>query len=269
MLLIDAHVHMYPCFDPAALLNAAEENFRVQAGRLGAGEAYTGILLLTERSADKWYSHLAAHAAGAEQPCPGAGNRLLFPTLEQESLVLENREGKRIFLVAGRQVVSREGLEVLALLTRGEFADGRPLAELIAAVRDTGGVPVIPWAFGKWFGARGRFLRGFIREQERGFFLGDNGGRPFCIPVSPLLRQEMEQNRPVLSGSDPLPIPGEERRAGSFGVYVAAGLDEQAPAASLKAIIAAGDNQLKSYGRPMGFGRFLRNQWLLLRGGNV
>ena len=32
-----------------------------------------------------------------------------------------------------------------------EFADGRPIPDVLAAVAEAGAIPVIPWGFGKWW----------------------------------------------------------------------------------------------------------------------
>ena len=82
-------------------------------------------------------------------------------------------------LIAGRQIVTEENLEVLALLTDRKFEDGLPLQEVIQTVRENKGISVIPWGFGKWMGRRGRFLESALEEAENSeLFLGDNSGRP-------------------------------------------------------------------------------------------
>lgn len=268
MLLLDGHVHIYPCFDLGSLFDGAVQNFQVQARRLGAGDSYSGILLLTERPGENRFSTLSGAVSEQGGPCPGAVKWRLSATAERQSLALTGRNDAKIFLIAGRQVVSREGLEVLALLTAAEFEDGGSVSAVVRQITDAGGVPVIPWAFGKWFGSRGRILRELVQRDGRDFFLGDNGGRPVCYPVPGLLRHEMEQGRPVISGSDPLPIKGEEKRAGSFGVYADIGLDDRRPAGSLKKLMSDPVSPFAGYGNPLPFLRFVRNQWLLRRGCN-
>ncbi|MDW7772674.1 MAG: hypothetical protein SCH71_07260 [Desulfobulbaceae bacterium] len=265
MLLIDAHVHIYNCFDPAALFSAAARNFRIRARRMGVETSSSFILLLTEKQEDNRFAALSGEASDIGGPGSGPESWQISMTAEKECLVLTGNDHDKIFLIAGRQTVSREGLEVLALLTGAEFDDGLPASSLIKKIRDAGGVPVIPWAFGKWSGVRGRVLRRLLEMSGDDFFLGDNGGRPSCLPVPGLLRREKERGRAVISGSDPLPLPGEESRVGSFGIYVDAGLDAAAPVRQLKSLLAGTSSRFRSYGDPMPFFRFARNQCLLRR----
>jgi hypothetical protein len=46
MILVDAHVHIYGCFDLEKFFNAANFNFKSVAERLGHGNEFSGILLL-------------------------------------------------------------------------------------------------------------------------------------------------------------------------------------------------------------------------------
>lgn len=53
--------------------------------------------------------------------------------------------------MAGRQIVTAEKLEVLALGTDLDIDDGRPIREVLSLVTENGGLPVIPWGAGKWW----------------------------------------------------------------------------------------------------------------------
>lgn len=70
---------------------------------------------------------------------------LLTPTLEDRSLSARRQDGQTMILVAGRQLTTREGLEVLAIGTRTPLADGLPLDETLARIRAADAVPVLPW----------------------------------------------------------------------------------------------------------------------------
>ena len=84
-----------------------------------------------------------------------------------------------MFVVAGRQTVTAEGLEVLTFPTRGPAVDGDALDDVLARAADRGEIAVLPWGFGKWRGRRRRALEGALRERPpASIFLGDCSTRP-------------------------------------------------------------------------------------------
>lgn len=266
MLLIDAHVHIYDSFDLAVLFDAAYANFRSQAQQIGIGADFSGLLLLTERSGQEWFTRLADRA-GREETGSLTGAWEVRPTGEAESLTLQREDGVRLVVMAGCQMVSSEGLEVLALATPGRFNDGRTALTLLQEIVDAGGIAVLPWAFGKWLGRRRKILEQlFHRKGELGFYLGDNGGRPFIFPYPRYLHAAGMNGEPVLSGTDPLPIAGEEKRVGSFGLYVNETLDTKSPAAQLRALVRK-RGIFGRFGQPMATGHFVKNQLALRLGG--
>ncbi len=257
MLLIDAHVHVYGCYDLSQLLFSAEMNFKKYTEELLAGDsAY--ILLLANRVDQEWPLFFAAENKGSD-PAEKISGWRFYANEESESIVAENDSGFRIVIVAGRQLITAEGLEVLSLLTMESFQEGVPVGDLLADIDRKGGIAVLPWAFGKWFGKRGRCVRGLqeqLTDGENTFFFGDNGGRPWCIPLSPVLQKEKKQRRPIFSGSDPLPLAGEEKRVGSFGIKIPETLDHRRPAAQLRTLLRSQETAICPYGRlnsTMGF----------------
>ena len=116
------------------------------------------------------------------------GNWAFHRTHEDCSLYAQSKNSQGLFLIAGRQIVTAENLEVLALATANDFRDGSPMEELIEAVKESGGIPAIPWGPGKWMGRRGVFLRNLLeRAKDPGLFLGDRTV-PFCRSKASLLR---------------------------------------------------------------------------------
>ncbi len=101
----------------------------------------------------------------------------LEPNSEPETLAV--RCGStRLNVIAGRQLVTRERLEVLALGTTAPLRDGEPMEATLAAVRDVGAAAVLPWGVGKWLGARGAVVARVLADPAwRDVFLGDNGNR--------------------------------------------------------------------------------------------
>jgi len=124
-----------------------------------------------------------------------------------------------------------------------------------------GGIPVVPWGFGKWMGKRGNILSEFL-EKGSSFplFLGDNSGRPSFLPRPPQFRMGKENGVQVLPGSDPLPFPSECRKPGSFGFAISGSVDPDKPGYAIRRILLDSLTRPISYGQLETLPRFLRNQ---------
>ncbi|MFA3921021.1 hypothetical protein AB1E33_29305 [Ruegeria sp. 2012CJ15-1] len=206
MYLVDAHVHLHACFDPPEFLDAAGGNFSRLLHGLDLPESTPGVLLFTQsRGADAFGGLRPGHLGGWT----------IDETGEPVSL-RASKGGQTLALIAGRQIVTEEGLEVLAYGTAGPFPDGEPIERAIERVLDAGGAPALPWGFGKWSGARGRVIQRIANDHARFPFLffGDNAGRP-ALWSRPRLFGEVEQlRRVILPGTDPLPFRGELHKVG-------------------------------------------------------
>lgn len=262
--LVDAHVHVYPEFDPERLLSAALRNVRAAAARLNAdpGERLNadpgvgGCIMLTETARDH------AFRGWRDAADAGARNGWAFEGSGEEiSLYARSPDGARLLVVAGRQIATAEGLEVSALGVDREFADGADLPASIRAVHDSGAVAVLPWGFGKWWLKRGKLIAAAVEAggADR-VFVGDSGVRPGSLPQPLPLRMAERRNLPILSGSDPLPLAGEEDRAGSFGFVLDGEIDQERPAEGLKTLIRALSAQPRTFGTHAATAAFIRDQ---------
>lgn len=252
--LIDAHVHFYGCYDRRLFFDGAAGNFRAAAAKLGLGKA-EGWLMFTETAGDHYFRQFKAEAG------EGADGWRFAATAEPHALKARRGDGAELTLIAGRQIVTAERLEVLALGCDQTFDDGRPLEATLDAVRAAGGLAVLPWAFGKWLGGRGRRVAAALETAGRdGFYLGDNGGRPWIMPTPAPFARAAALNVPVLPGSDPLPLAHEAGGAGRFGFVLDGDVDAERPTASLKAFLAAQTGPLRRFGRLESLTRFCRNQ---------
>ena len=262
MILVDAHVHIYDCFDLQSFLDSALKNFKAEAARCGQENSFTALLLLTETAKENWFHRLAGYAGNKS----GTGTKSIgywtfHRTNENCSLYARRRDNQELFLIAGRQIVTAEGLEVLALATAQTFTDGSPTVELIEAVKESSGIPVIPWGFGKWMGKRGAILKNILRKEKDSFlFLGDNSGRPVFLPRPSLFELAKEKGIRVLPGSDSLPFPSESHRVGSFGLSIQETITRERPASDLKRILLDPKTRFQAYGNLEHPYRFFRNQ---------
>lgn len=249
-VLVDAHVHIHPCFPPESFFDGALANFRRAARSLDLSGTATGCLLLTEMAGSHWLRN-----------APGTvGAWTLGSTGEEDSLVARRSTGENLIVVAGRQIVARERLEVLALGRDADIPDGLPLDETLRRVRDSGALPVLPWGFGKWSGRRGALVAATLARPEGELYLGDNSNRLQLAGVPRLLREAGERGILVLPGTDPLPFPSHAGRAGSFGLVLEGALDPLRPAEDLLRRVRALREQPRTYGRGETLPGFVRNQ---------
>ena len=250
-ILIDAHVHVYDCYDMDQLLDAAVENFNKAAKKLAIGNGFNAVLLLSETSRDNWFSKSSK---------TDKYSRWQIEKTPEASVVLAKPKGKNgsdttIYIMAGRQIITAEGLELLALITDGIFDDDLPVATVLNTVREQDAIPVLPWAVGKWLGKRGKVLSNVInKEAGSDLCLGDNSGRPIFWRNPSHFKQAGALHMPLLPGSDPLPFASEVKRVGSFGFSLRGRLSASQPATDLKNLLRTDSAEFQAYGR-------LENPW--------
>ncbi|WP_243450865.1 hypothetical protein [Sphingosinicella sp. CPCC 101087] len=240
VIAIDAHVHLHDEADAQRTLELALETFRRAAGRVDVA-----VCMLAERTGFNVFESLRTKLVG---------------TAEAESIWLDG--SRRLLVLAGRQIVSAEGLEILGLAALvPDRLEGRPAREIIADLLEIGALPVLPWGAGKWIGRRGRLVDRLIGETT-GIFLGDNGGRPIFWPVRRFARGVR-----VVAGSDPLPVAGAWTAIGSFGSLLHGALPIDTPAAALRRCLRDPEIRLVRYGRLATPLRFAFDQARLRSGG--
>ena len=266
VLLIDAHVHLHDCFAPGVLFDHAHRNFE-QAARAHAWEAALGVLMLTESAGVDRFEGLGGLAADAPaDPTSPLGTWRLELTPDPTALAATSG-ARRLLLIAGRQVVAREGLEVLLLGTRATVQDGQPIRTVLAEGGRLGALRVIPWGAGKWLFARGRLLRQLMVEArtDPGVFLGDGSGRPFFWTKPRHFTEAERRGIRVLPGTDPLPFPSEVGRAGSYGFRLEGAVDLSRPGEGLKAALRSPASRLAPFGRLERLTPFVRHQIAMQR----
>ena len=257
-LLVDAHVHVYDCFDIDKLLDAALHNFNHAAKKTGLDDGFSGVLLLSESSRDNWFLQSSMADSNSHWQIEKTRDK----TVLQARLQTDNVDNNNIiYIVAGRQVITAEGLELLALVTDSTFEDGLPVSAVLSAVREQDAIPVLPWAVGKWLGKRGKLLSSLLKaEAKSDLCLGDNSGRPIFWRNPLHFRQAKTNNMRLLPGTDPLPFSSEATRVGSFGFMMQGKLTNTQPSADLKQLIRNNTLQMTAYGQLETPLRFIANQ---------
>ena len=255
-LFVDAHVHFYDCFSPCSFFNSAFYNLSSLSEK--GNESSAQVLLLTETARESGFLRLLeASKNPAKAVCKVDENWYCYATGEPDSVILKTRSGKVLYVIAGKQIVTREGLEVHALATNVSFEDGKPLQGLLDEIRSSGGVAAMPWGTGKWLGRRGGVMKSMCGRFSRiGILLSDSGIRPWIWPESKLYKSGPR----VIAGTDPLPIPAEAFRTGSFGFTVLAQWDQSRPAQSMRSVLVNRELEITRFGRSQGVWQFLSRQ---------
>jgi len=236
---LDTHVHLHAFYDLAPALESARDRLVRAAGPGGAAG-----LCLTEAAGCRAFDALRDGSLAA----PGW---TVVPAADGLALrVNPAAGGEGLWIVAGRQIVTRERIEVLALGCGVEVPDGLAAEDAVGRVREAGALPVLPWAPGKWFGGRGRRVAALMdRFGPSVLALADTALRPLGWPTPVLIRRGLRDGHRVLAGSDPLPLAGEERRIGCFASVVNGAPAAAAPAASILRMLGPGGPPLRTAGR--------------------
>jgi len=229
VIVADTHAHLYPCYDVDGFFAAARRNLSSVAPARGIR---AHVLCLTERATENAFADLR----GARLRPRGWQ---LAHCSENVGIRFLAEDAFELIIVAGRQIVTRERLEVLALGVAAAVPDGLATGEAIDKIRELNGLAVLPWSPGKWIGQRGRLVRRLLQTAAPAqLLLGDVAlrARPGLLPR--LLTLGRSRGFTLLAGSDSLPLAGEERHVGRYATVVEGVISTEAPAASLRALLS-------------------------------
>ncbi len=254
-ILFDAHVHLYPQFDLKEAFTDAFRNLTALSG----GTAGPRLLLLTERSDCWFFDNLSADQLPEEYSldrlAEGPGVKITSPAKET------------LFLIAGRQIVSRESLEVCALACTLQLPDRQyAAAEIVDRVHLAGGVPALNWAPGKWLFSRGKVVVALLqRFHPDELLIGDTTMRPALWSTPCLMRSAQRSGFHILAGSDPLPFSGEEKQIGRYACRMQAAWQNDRPIASLRAALLNTNSVIERVGQRSSNRQFIGRQWRIMR----
>lgn len=202
--ILDTHLHLYPEYDLTQAFNTLLDNTSQY------GEDVSRVACLAERHDCQYFQQLST------------GEILLddftFSSEVANELTLKrNRDSLEITLLPGRQVITKENIEILALACPEMIDDQQPAIDIIYQINQLGRVPVIAWSPGKWFTRRGELVKKLISQLEhRDFLIGDTTLRPYGWGTPNLMKKARNLGFTVVAGSDPLPFTGEEAWLGAY-----------------------------------------------------
>ena len=227
-VILDAHVHLYPCFD----LTRALDRLWANLSRWTVPDAPDTrfLALIAERTGTPTLKELLS-GPGAQ-----SGNHWTATTEDGGGVWLcRQASGAALELIVGRQFVTREKMEVLALGPQPGTLNGLPIREIVDRLHQEGQVPILPWSPGKWLFERGRRVADLLERFGPALALCDTAIRPREFAQSTLFQRARHLNCQILAGSDPLPLSGEEKGLGTYAI----GLPEAHPSADPVSILQA------------------------------
>lgn len=253
---VDSHVHFHKCFDEGLFFDSCFNNL----SKISSSSVKHGLLFFTESKNEDSFNYLKSKTK--IKSTLNENTNYLVNKIDKGCAIDVNwiEGGMRILIFPGFQVVTKENLEVLSLGTIKRLSDGLLIEETISNVISLGGIPVLPWGFGKWFGNRGKKIDEMINKRIPDLFLGDNGGRSSILPFPTQFDLAEINGMKILPGSDPLPFPQEAKRPMSYGFIFDANInfDESNPWESVKRSLLGDDLEIEKFGNltsPLAFTR--------------
>ncbi len=223
MMIVDTHMHISREYDVSRILYLC-------ASRLHALAAdCVPIACLTERHDCHIYADLLKTGVESDDYIVGC------EVLEGgRSIVVRFHHGvPPLFLIPGRQIATKERLEVHCLGNDAFIADGEETKDAIARTLELDATAVLPWGVGKWTFTRRRLVESLMDLfSPAELMLGDSAMRPNFWGEPVAMRKGRLRGYRVLAGSDPLPHELGGRWVGTYATKVESPFHAEAPAKS-------------------------------------
>lgn len=255
-IIIDAHIHIHECYNLGSFFNSAKANFIEKAKQNNIAD-FLSVLCLTESHNVNQFAKISSFSKRKEK----IGDWEITESKNQNSIILIDKNNFKIILIAGRQIVTKEKLEVLALGLIDDPNDGEKIDKILKYVNEKGSISVIPWGVGKWFGNRKQIVEKLVLQNNTfPLYLGDNGNRPFFWRQPNIFSIALRKGVLNIPGSDPLPFIHEVKKPGSFGFIINDNIDIEKPFDSIYKKITDSKTQFKTFGKLEGVYNFIKNQ---------
>ncbi len=258
-LAVDGHVHLYPVYDLKKAVECSVKNLKDGSKKISS--KVIPVWLLAERSDANFFDQI--YQTSETYQDDGVKFRQGNDGL---TIVVEKDDEPILYIFAGRQLVTKEGLEVLSLISNLNFPDRQmSIDEVIQTVIESGGIPALNWAPGKWFFKRGKVIARQIQERTiNEIFIGETTLRNTLWPEPKLVKQARKKGFPVIAGSDPLPFKGEEKDIGSYGFLIEGEFDQEKPAQSLRDLMSKNRDEIKIIGHRNNIFTFASRQYKIM-----
>jgi hypothetical protein len=225
ILIADTHVHFYPCYDPKVALDTLRSNLADIDDRAVCGA------FLAERHDCHFFREFQQRILPHLSPKVQA-------QCQEDFILLREKGWPDLYIFPGRQVITRERVEILSLTSDTLIPDGLPAQDVLSEISSAGGLPVISWAPGKWFFGRKKVVKDLLDSNRPGTLLvGDTTLRPVGWLQPVLMRYANNKGFAIVAGSDPLPFTGEEKNMGQYAIRLEKGFDLENPVESIRSLL--------------------------------
>ena len=201
--IADGHIHIYPSFDLNKLILKAHQGLK----SISHADSY--VLFTVEPSGQLEFNNIVKRVSA---------DISISPTDDKSVLKLNTPFGNDLYLIAGRQVVSKEKLEFLILFYNRDVPNGLTIEELVEASKNTGSILVLNWAPGKWMFERAQLVKDILeRYTPEDLIICDTALR--FVPEPALMKKARSKGFKIIAGTDPFPLGNEEERVGDYGFF--------------------------------------------------
>ncbi len=258
-LAIDGHVHLYPIYNLKNAVESGVNNLKFYSKKWTS--SIIPVWLLVERSDANFFDQI--YQSPNRYEYDGATFKQGSDDLTN---VVEKHNEPILYIFAGRQLVTKEGLEVLSLVSNLNVPDRhKSINDVIQLVKDSGGIVTLNWAPGKWFFNRGKVIARQIKEKSiNQIFIGESTLRHTLWPEPKLVKRARKKGFPIIAGSDPLPFADEEKCIGCFGFLIKGNFDPEKPAQSFRDLMNCNEKDVRIIGKRNDVFTFAKRQYKIM-----
>lgn len=262
-LLIDGHIHLYPLYKLTLAIKNGIANLQQSAKQSDAidlNQKQIPVWLLVERYDCNFFGQISSESSVKM-------NGFTLKAAEDGStIIVSENDTTVLYIFAGRQLVTKENLEILSLVSPFNLKDREySIEQVIDSVIESEGVPAVNWAPGKWFFSRGKIVKNVLAKYSpEQLLIGDTSLRTTLWPTPRLMSRSRKKNFKIIAGSDPLPFEDEEYQIGKYGFTVSARFDESKPAESMRNILKDTDIPFNFIGKRNNLLTFSQRQFKIM-----
>ena len=256
-IIVDGHVHIYSHYNLNDAIKIGINNLKSTIKEKTDSDVIP-VWLLVERHDCSFFNE-ATDSAPINFENSGY---TLNTSDEKETLIIEKDGTPILFILAGRQIVTQEGLEVMSLASTLFIEDRtKSTAQVIEHINKNGGVALINWAPAKWFFSRGKVVDKMLDIfSPDELLIGDTSLRTTMWQLPKLMSKAIKKGFKIIAGSDPLPFENEEKLIGTYCFQLTGKFDEKQPAASIRQLLKSSASDISIKGKRNGLIKFLKRQ---------
>ncbi|MAY86540.1 MAG: hypothetical protein CML02_07490 [Pseudooceanicola sp.] len=260
LVLLDTHAHYHPFCGVSEFFDCAWKNLQSAAVSFDESSNFIGIICLLETRDSSRFDEIRE----AAQETSAFGKWRIDIIFDGKFLAAEGEGGAKVYVVPGRQIVTKENLEVLIIGPSDNVHHEQPLTFYLEQYSGSHLV-IIPWGVGKWLDKRGLVLKQAMYElAQLDYVLGDSSSRPNCWQRVAQFEDAKRLGKHILPGSDPLPVAGQQRKVGIYGAaFYSNQLAEELVRNLRETVLGLTVEEVRPFGRSDGLFGFICSQLLL------